>query len=163
MESDRWRTSCVVSRGCILGLSAVRDRRPTLTDRRVPWKVTGGEPHAPSCKVASSAFPLLAIADLRGRLESSRSLAIVEARAASMPLTLLLNPFLPLGGVETNVPFCLLNMTGNQVGGAVLGGRFGDQEHLCTWSNSRIAPARHSEPRSERRGPQHPPRGCYWG
>jgi hypothetical protein len=133
-------------------------------------------PHVSSCEVRSLALPLLVMVELRGRLEASRSaiqtsnacvaglqarLAIMEAQAARTPLTLLLNPFLPLGGAETYVSLYLLNKEGGQVGITVSGSRFGDPEHPCTCSNSHAAPARHSGPRLERHGPWHPPWGCY--
>jgi hypothetical protein len=67
-------------------------------------------------------------------------LAIMEARAASMPLALLLNPFLPLGDAKTYVSLYLLSRAEGRVGGAIQGDRLGDLEHLCTWSNSPTTP-----------------------
>jgi hypothetical protein len=86
-------------------------------------------------------------------------IGIMEARAASTPLALLRNPFLPIGGTDTYVSFFLLSREGNRVGGAAPGGHFGDPKHLCTWTNSPAASARHFEPCLECRGPWHPP----WG
>jgi hypothetical protein len=56
-------------------------------------------------------------------------------------------------GAETYVSFCLLSRSENRFGEAALRGQFSDPKHPFTWSNSPIAPARHSEPRSEHRGP----------
>jgi hypothetical protein len=67
------------------------------------------------------------------------------------------NSFLSLGGAEAYVSFHLLSRAEDRVGVAALGVRFGDLEHPCSQSNSPVAPARHSEPRSECHGPQHSP------
>jgi hypothetical protein len=84
----------------------------------------------------------------------------VEARAASTPLILFLNSFLPLEDAKAYVSIYLLSRAGGRVGEATLGGRFSDPENPCMWSNS-LAPARHSEPCLESLGPWHPPWGRH--
>jgi hypothetical protein len=63
----------------------------------------------------------------------------VEARAASTPLILLLNSFLPLEDAEAYVSIYLLSRAGGRVSEATLGGRFSDPKNLCMWSNSPAA------------------------